>query len=494
MNNNIISELDLKNLFLYYFKNSSQLNHKQTLELEKIQHKIEIILSLDDNFEVINNFQHSFCPSYPNSILIWGNENIFDSKKESMDDLNQIIRKSRLGRARNRFPISVISIQNKIIARSSTISSEKELFFKANTKLKNFLNEKEINQIKKEFENQKAKNFEKIKIRRADVSLLNQLKIVYIMDLMVEYEKKKFGFIVSSSEKKIINDFPEYQQFQISCCPYPGIELFRNISENKYSGENIKYNWENSRNNVEVSISPFLQEINLIKEIDFSKFKEWDLLKLTQNYFMLFLLMVSDPHPNRGVNIHCISGYDRTPLFISILRCSLWADGVIHQSMSVDSFLYFCIAYDWMLFSHLFKKRLEKRAEILAFSFQFLSEIQSQSFSFNHFQQIWSQHINNSKIQNSNENDNLDLSSNSQIIDNKTNFQQILQEDLDSTTSFEDDIPIINHSKLSSDSQKLTENIPIQENEKREEKLQNLRERFFQIYNQVIIPLFSSKK
>ena len=51
-----------------------------------------------------------------------------------------------------------------------------------------------------------------------------------------------------------------------------------------------------------------------------------------------------------GILVHCISGWDRTPLFISLLRLSLWADAVIHRSLSPLEILYLTIAYDWFLF------------------------------------------------------------------------------------------------------------------------------------------------
>jgi len=65
--------------------------------------------------------------------------------------------------------------------------------------------------------------------------------------------------------------------------------------------------------------------------------------------------------------IHCVSGWDRTPLFVSLLRLSLWAvshytisndtivcirvqDGKVHKSLCAAEMLYFTIAYDWLLF------------------------------------------------------------------------------------------------------------------------------------------------
>ena len=43
---------------------------------------------------------------------------------------------------------------------------------------------------------------------------------------------------------------------------------------------------------------------------------------------------------NVGLLVHFISGWDRTPLYISLLRLSLWADGVAHKSLSVAEMVY----------------------------------------------------------------------------------------------------------------------------------------------------------
>lgn len=99
-----------------------------------------------------------------------------------------------------------------------------------------------------------------------------------------------------------------------------------------------------------------------------------------------------------GLLVHCISGWDRTPLFVSLLRLSLWAvspgflfssprdaacretvplrrfvngirnvpggcaaltrsppafvsqDGAVHASLEPAEILYLTIAYDWFLF------------------------------------------------------------------------------------------------------------------------------------------------
>jgi hypothetical protein len=70
-----------------------------------------------------------------------------------------------------------------------------------------------------------------------------------------------------------------------------------------------------------------------------------------------------------GLLIHCISGWDRTPLFISLLRLSLWADGKAHCSLSTKEILYFTLAYDWFAFGyvsvHYLRFHVEKNSSLL---------------------------------------------------------------------------------------------------------------------------------
>ena len=88
-----------------------------------------------------------------------------------------------------------------------------------------------------------------------------------------------------------------------------------------------------------------------------------------------------------GLLVHCISGWDRTPLFISLLRISLWAvrcsddviaammpfqDGEIHRSLDGQQLLFLTIAYDWYFFGHWLCNRLERKEEIFYFCFEFL--------------------------------------------------------------------------------------------------------------------------
>ena len=66
---------------------------------------------------------------------------------------------------------------------------------------------------------------------------------------------------------------------------------------------------------------------------------------LTKNYLLICLAHAADESPSSGLLLHCISGWDRTPLFISLLRLSLWADGECHRSLNAMQILYLTIAY-----------------------------------------------------------------------------------------------------------------------------------------------------
>jgi hypothetical protein len=83
-----------------------------------------------------------------------------------------------------------------------------------------------------------------------------------------------------------------------------------------------------------------------------------------------------------GVLVHCISGWDRTPLFVSLLRLSRWADGRAHQSLSPAEILDLTVAYDWLLFGHLLSNRLGRGEEIFRFCFDFLQYMAGEDFVF----------------------------------------------------------------------------------------------------------------
>ncbi|KAM5280981.1 phosphatidylinositol-3,5-bisphosphate 3-phosphatase MTMR14 isoform 5-T5 [Ctenodactylus gundi] len=213
------------------------------------------------------------------------------------------------------------------------------------------------------------------KVRGCDIKLLRYLSVKYICDLMVENKKVKFGVNVTSSEK--VDKAQRYADFTLLSIPYPGCEFFKEYKDRDYMAEGLIFNWKQDYVDAPLSIPDFLTHS---LHIDWSQYQSWDLVQQTQNYLKL-LLSIVNRDDDSGLLVHCISGWDRTPLFISLLRLSLWADGLIHTSLKPTEILYLTVAYDWFLFGHMLVDRLSKGEEIFFFCFNFLKHITSEEFS-----------------------------------------------------------------------------------------------------------------
>ncbi|KAG0085894.1 Myotubularin- protein 14, partial [Podila epicladia] len=224
------------------------------------------------------------------------------------------------------------------------------------------------------------------KQREEDIELLRQLGVTYINDLMVENRKVKYGLKVTSSEKA--DSFRRYSNFKLVATPYPGVEFFQKFKANKYSARKLCFDWSQNFADAELQL-PLGHTDNL--GIRWRDYKKWDLIELTQNYLRLYLTHIADgtdvEHPSgaarssKGLLVHCISGWDRTPLFISLLRISLWADGEAHQSLTAAEILYLTMGYDWFLFNHLLADRSQRGEDIFYFCFYFLKFIYGEEFS-----------------------------------------------------------------------------------------------------------------
>jgi len=156
------------------------------------------------------------------------------------------------------------------------------------------------------------------RIRGQDVQLLKALQVQLICDLMVEKKKTKYGMIVCSSEK--VDKWARYADFLIASVPYPGCEFFKEYRDNGFNPVQLHFNWNQPGNDAELLVPELLKQLT---HIPLQRYQDWDLVQITQNYlkFLLYYLSFGDG----GILIHCISGWDRTPLFISLLRISLWA-------------------------------------------------------------------------------------------------------------------------------------------------------------------------
>lgn len=260
---------------------------------------------------------------------------------------------------RARFPLPIILYKGKYICRSSTISGGPEIYtrsgfdyffsgdnnttatVKSPTLDEEAYEAQEENSMTDEsFNAEKEKNGEWQlfdRVRSQDIKLLKAFNIGTIVDLMLEKKKVKFLMNVTSSEK--VDKEKRYQDFKIISLPYPGCEFFKDFRDNNYSGEGLIFDW--SQKSVDAEIGVPDDNVTSQLNIDFEKYKDWDLITITQNYMKLLLKHLQDS--SSGLLVHCISGWDRTPVFCSLLRLSLWADGLIHQSLSAIQILYFTI-------------------------------------------------------------------------------------------------------------------------------------------------------
>ncbi|XP_055019192.1 myotubularin-related protein 14 isoform X3 [Boleophthalmus pectinirostris] len=300
--------------------------------------------------------------------------------------LQDLVNRSKLARCRGRFVCPVILYKGKHICRSSTLAGWGELYGRTGY---NYIfsggaddtgtEPEEVLEDDSGVRNGDSQLFDKV--RGHDIKLLRYLSVRYICDLMVENKKVKFGLNVTSSEK--VDKAQRYADFTLLSVPYPGCEFFKEYKDRDYTAEGLVFNWNQDYVDAPLTIPTcFTQNLN----IDWTQYQSWDLVEQTQNYLKLLLHIInSDAMPlasdESGLLVHCISGWDRTPLFVSLLRLSLWADGIVHANLEPAEILYLTIAYDWFMFGHMLPDRLSKGEEIFFFCFNFLKHIVSEKFS-----------------------------------------------------------------------------------------------------------------
>ncbi|KAL7028294.1 hypothetical protein ACKWTF_005791 [Chironomus riparius] len=405
MNADILHQ-DIQNLLELFAKNCYKANDNSTNGNDVMQ-KCLVLMKIDYNVVEISNNLGELSSHYPSSILIPeyeyqninnpinnSNTNRQETIYESIYDANKLrdlISKARFARCRARFPLPIILYRGKYICRSATLSGGPEIYTRSgfdylfcgvdNSSVKAPLDEdayeaqeSSLNQDETTFSEEK--NWQLFdRVRSQDIKLLKTLNVGTIIDFMVEKKKVKFLMNVTSSEK--VDKEKRYQDFRIISLPYPGCEFFREFRDNNYSGEGLVFDWSHKSVDAEIGVPE--DSISSQINIDWEKYKNWDLVQITQSYMKLMLKYLQDS--SSGLLIHCISGWDRTPLFVSLLRLSLWADGVIHQSLNAIQILYFTIAYDWFLFGHNLPDRLQKGEEIFFFCFYVLKHLMDDEYS-----------------------------------------------------------------------------------------------------------------
>uniref|UniRef100_A0A8C3D2W2 Myotubularin related protein 14 n=1 Tax=Cairina moschata TaxID=8855 RepID=A0A8C3D2W2_CAIMO len=353
-------------------------------KVERIERRCLELFGRDYRYSVIPNAHGEVCAHYPRHIVLL--ERDAAAARDPLEStvqvgkLQDLINRSKMARCRGRFVCPVILYKGKHICRSATLAGWGELYGRTGY---NYIfsggsddawaDAEDISEEDSALRNADSQLFDKV--RGHDIKLLRYLSVRYICDLMVENKKVKFGLNVTSSEK--VDKAQRYADFTLLSIPYPGCEFFKEYKDRDYTAEGLIFNWKQDYVDAPLSIPASLtQSLN----IDWSEYQSWDLVQQTQNYLKL-LISIINSDDDSGLLVHCISGWDRTPLFISLLRLSLWADGLIHVSLEPSEILYLTVAYDWFLFGHMLVDRLSKGEEIFFFCFNFLKHITSEEFS-----------------------------------------------------------------------------------------------------------------
>uniref|UniRef100_A0A8C7ZTD2 Myotubularin related protein 14 n=1 Tax=Oryzias sinensis TaxID=183150 RepID=A0A8C7ZTD2_9TELE len=337
-----------------------------TPRVEAIEKRCLELFARDYKYSIIQNSSGDVCGHYPRQIVFLEYESTDGDRDRDryestvqISKLQDLVNRSKLARCRGRFVCPVILYNGKHICRSATLAGWGELYGRTGYNYIFSGGSDDTWADSEEFpEDSEVRNGDSQlfdKVRGHDIKLLRYLSVRYICDLMVENKKVKFGLNVTSSEK--VDKAQRYADFTLLSVPYPGCEFFKDYKDRDYTAEGLVFNWNQDHVDAPLTIPPcFSQNLN----IDWTQYQSWDLVEQTQNYLKL-LLHIINSDDNSGLLVHCISGWDRTPLFVSLLRFSLWADGAVHASLEPAEILYLTI--------------------IFFFCFNFLKHIVSEKFS-----------------------------------------------------------------------------------------------------------------
>eukprot|EP01083_Nonionella_stella_P268615 908203_1 len=346
------------------------------------QDRVEALLAKDYHIALLDNSASQFCHSYPLRLVVIERERGVAEGAPKINDastLGPAMMRSRWNRAHGRFVAPVLVFRGRNVCRSATLSVQAEsLFNTVHAKTTELIGSWYDSDTEAEGDQSSSPLMLSLDgRRRSDVKLLAELRVKHICDLMVEHRKTMYGLTLTSSEK--VDMYYDSDQFDINLMPYPGCEFFREYRDNGMDAAGLVYDWNQSVVTVVPNLNTdyFRQSIHT----DWHNYTEWDIATMTGHYLRFILDLLEDKSLESGILVHCISGWDRTPLFISLIRLSLWADGLVHKSLDPVEMLYLTLAYDWMLFRHQLRLRRSKGEEIMYFCFDFLEKLADPRFS-----------------------------------------------------------------------------------------------------------------
>uniref|UniRef100_A0AAQ5XPQ0 Myotubularin related protein 14 n=1 Tax=Amphiprion ocellaris TaxID=80972 RepID=A0AAQ5XPQ0_AMPOC len=330
---------DLIDLFSKTQYRAKEVTPRVRCNVEAIEKRCLELFARDYKYSVIQNTNGEVCGHYPRQIVFLEYEctdverDRFESTVQ-ISKLQDLVNRSKLARCRGRFVCPVILYNGKHICRSSTLAGWGELYGRTGYNYifsggsdDTWTESEAVPEDDSAVRNGDSQLFDKV--RGHDIKLLRYLSVRYICDLMVENKKVKFGLNVTSSEK--VDKAQRYADFTLLSVPYPGCEFFKDYKDRDYTAEGLVFNWNQDYVDAPLTIPVcFTQNLN----IDWTQYQSWDLVEQTQNYLKLLLHIINSDDES-GLLVHCISGWDRTPLFVSLLRISLWAVSSPSSSPSV---------------------------------------------------------------------------------------------------------------------------------------------------------------
>uniref|UniRef100_A0A8C8JVB9 Myotubularin related protein 14 n=1 Tax=Oncorhynchus tshawytscha TaxID=74940 RepID=A0A8C8JVB9_ONCTS len=343
--------------------------------VETIEKRCLELFGRDYKYSVIHNTNGEVCGHYPQQIVFLEYESTelhkdrFESTVQ-ITKLQDLVNRSKMARCRGRFVCPVILYNGKHICRSSTLAGWGELYGRTGY---NYIfsggtddtwgaeSEPEVPEDDS-VRNGDSQLFDKV--RGLDIKLLRYLSVRYIFSAHSQDSE-----CISPPLDPKVDKAQRYADFTLLSVPYPGCEFFKDYKDRDYTAEGLVFNWNQDFVDAPLTI-PACFTKNL--SINWSEYQVS--LFFSPSYDDLIC-----PVDESGLLVHCISGWDRTPLFVSLLRLSLWADGAVHASLEPTEILYLTIAYDWFLFGLNFI--FHSSRQIFFFCFNFLKHIVSEKFS-----------------------------------------------------------------------------------------------------------------
>uniref|UniRef100_A0A1I8FSY9 Myotubularin phosphatase domain-containing protein n=1 Tax=Macrostomum lignano TaxID=282301 RepID=A0A1I8FSY9_9PLAT len=217
--------------------------------------------------------------------------------------------------------------------------------------------------------------------RGSDKILLDSLCVSHIVDLTTESRP----LLVPGTQVRVPLWTAElwlscYADFRRLHLPYPGCDFFSNWPA--VDGAPLRYDWTGQAATLRLNG----RLPSCAAAIAWQEYRSWDLDRLTANYLLIMLGYLTESSlaemPGAGGDgadgqcsgllLHCLSGWDRTPLFVSLIRLLLWSEGLAHASLSPSEILRLCLGYDWFLWGHRLPDRLAKGQRILEYCFHFV--------------------------------------------------------------------------------------------------------------------------